>query len=59
MLCVMAVHSNEPERVEFVCETCKRIIGFAKPKFGEPAATQIGDGWAPPENFLDWMDPCP
>lgn len=60
MPCAMVVNVVEEGRVEFKCSTCERVIGFVKPGYGTPEAIPDGAGsWTPPENFLDWMDPCP
>jgi hypothetical protein len=58
--CVWSTTSETEERVEFLCSTCNRVIGFVKPGYGDPNPVPDGaGGWVPPENVLDWMDPCP
>jgi hypothetical protein len=58
--CAWSVNDETAERVEFICSTCSRVIGFVKPDFGHPNPVPDGNGsWAPPDNVLDWLDPCP
>lgn len=58
--CNWAVNEETAQRVEFLCATCSRVIGFVKPEFGHPNPVPVeGGGWAPPANVLDWLGPCP
>lgn len=58
--CVWTTSIDEPTRVEFLCTTCNRLIGFVKPEHGFPNPVPDGQGgWVPPDNVLDWLDPCP
>jgi hypothetical protein len=62
MACAMAVESidEEHDQVVFRCATCDRTIAFALPDTGQyPVAVADGASWRVPDNFLDWMDPCP
>lgn len=58
--CSWSVNEDAAERVEFICATCSRVIGFVKAGHGSPNPVPDGSGgWLPPENVLDWLDPCP
>lgn len=60
MPCAWTVSDETPERVEFRCNTCDRLIGFVQPAYGFPNPVPDGNGsWVPPENVLDWLGPCP
>lgn len=57
--CAWTVAEDAAESVQFLCSTCGRDIRFVKPGSGFPNPVADGDSWVPPENVLDWMDPCP
>ena len=61
MPCPWIVNEQTPERVEFKCTTCERVIGFVTPGNGEPNPVwdEATATWRPPENVLDWLGACP
>jgi hypothetical protein len=56
--CAWSVAEDAADSVLFHCASCAREIRFVKEGYGFPNPMPDGASWRPPENVLDWLDPC-
>lgn len=56
----LAFAEEQADKVLFACATCGAQLSFVKEGNGSPNPTviEVAPYWAPPSNFMDWMDSC-
>ena len=56
----LAFAEDQADKVLFACAACGAQLAFVKEGNGSPNPTviEVAPYWAPPSNFMDWMDSC-